>query len=57
MKICFGIHKYKESDHFVHPEGGPSQIPRDMMSAFDVLGLQPAIMKRFLLNCHLGILD
>lgn len=57
MKICFGIHKYKESDHFVHPEGGPAQIPRNMMSAFDVLGLQPAIMKRFLLNCHLGILD
>lgn len=27
------------------------------MSIVDVLGLQPAIMKRFLLNCHLGMLD
>lgn len=27
------------------------------MFVFDVLGLQPDIVKRFLLNCHLGILD
>lgn len=57
MKVSLGIGKYKESDCFPRREGGPSRVPRDIMSVFNVLGLQPAVMKEFLLTCHSGILD
>lgn len=56
MKVSLGIGKYKESDCFPRREGGPSRVPRDIMSVFNVLGLQPAVMKEFLLTCHSGIL-